>query len=57
MQIKAVNMVIRILAISLVAVSISSCQPNVYASVGTSSFGGHRGGLNTSISVGGRICC
>jgi hypothetical protein len=57
MQIKAVNMVIRILAVSLVAVSISSCQPNVYASVGTSSFGGHRGGLNTSISVGGRICC
>lgn len=57
MQIKAVNMVIRILAVSLVAVSISSCQPNVYASVGTSSFGGHRGGLNTSISIGGRICC
>ncbi len=57
MQIRVVNMVIRILAVSLVAVSISSCQPNVYASVGTSSFGGHRGGLNTSISVGGRICC
>jgi hypothetical protein len=57
MQIKAVNMAIKILAISLVVVTISSCQPNVYASVGTSSFGGHRGGLNTSISIGGRICC
>ncbi len=57
MHSKAINLVIRILAVSLIAVSISSCQPNVYASVGTSSFGGHRGGLNTSISVGGRICC
>ncbi len=57
MQSKAAILVIRILAVSLIAVSISSCQPNVYASVGTSSFGGHRGGLNTSISVGGRICC
>ena len=57
MQRKAINLAIRILALSLIAVSISSCQPNVYASVGMSSFGGHRGGLNTSISMGGRICC
>lgn len=57
MRNRATKLFFRILAVCLIAAGISSCQPNVYASVGTSSFGGHRGGLNTSISVGGRICC
>jgi hypothetical protein len=41
------------------ALTLTSCEPNVYASVGYSSWGGgyNSGGLGGSISVGGRICC
>ena len=44
---------------TLFILSISGCQPNVYGSVGVSSFGGHRGspGMHGSVRVGGRICC
>ena len=57
-MIKLANL-FRMLALSLIIVSISGCQPNVYGSVGVSSFGGHRGGpgMHGNISVGGRICC
>ena len=35
---------------------LSSCEPpQVYGSVGYSSYGGGYGGLNTSIMMGGRI--
>lgn len=49
----------RTLALSLVILSISGCEPNVYGSVGVSSFGGYRGspGMHGSVRVGGRICC
>jgi hypothetical protein len=48
---------VRLAAIGLVALSIGGCQPNVYANVGMSSFGGYHGGMHSSISIGGRICC
>ncbi len=49
----------RTIALSLIILSISGCQPNVYGSVGVSSFGGYRGnpGMHGSVRVGGRICC
>jgi len=40
--------------------ALSSCEPNVYGSVGysSSSWGGYGGGgMRGSVSVGGRICC
>jgi hypothetical protein len=52
---------IRIVAALGLALVLSSCEPNVYGSVGYSSFGGYGGGSNGrmhgSVSVGGRICC
>ena len=50
---------VRYLVLALVLASLSGCQPNVYGSIGVSSFGGHRGGpgLHGNVSVGGRICC
>ena len=50
---------LRFLAISLLMLSLGGCQPNVYGSIGVSSWGGHRGGPNVhgNVSVGGRICC
>jgi hypothetical protein len=41
------------------AVSVSSCDPQVYGSVGVSNSSWNRGGsgMHGSISVGGRICC
>jgi hypothetical protein len=49
----------RIGILLLMAISLTSCDPNVYASVGYSSWGGYGGGggLGGSVSVGGRICC
>lgn len=45
---------VRVLLLVVVALSLSGCeQPQVYGSVGYSSWGG--GGLGGSISVGGRI--
>jgi len=41
----------------IVALSLASCDPNVYASVGYSSWGGYGGGMGGSVSVGGRVCC
>ncbi len=63
-MIKLANL-FRTIALSLVILSISGCQPNVYGSVGVSSFGGYRGspgyhgnpGMHGSVRVGGRICC
>lgn len=53
------NKLVRIGVLVVVALSVSSCDPNVYASVGYSSWGGYGGGgrVGGSISVGGRICC
>lgn len=47
----------RILLVLLGAAALASCEPpQVYGSVGYSSFsGGYGGGFGTSISVGGRI--
>ena len=42
------------------SLALSSCEPNVYGSVGvsSSSWGGYGGGgMRGSVSVGGRICC
>lgn len=51
--------IVRLAAISLVLLSLSGCQPNVYGSIGVSSFGGHGSGprMHGNVSVGGRICC
>lgn len=48
---------LRVLLLSVVLLSLGGCDPNVYGSVGVSSWGGYRGGMHGSISVGGRICC
>ena len=48
---------LRVVVLLGMAVALTSCEPNVYASVGYSSWGGHNGGLGGSISVGGRVCC
>ena len=48
---------VRVALLGLVVLSISGCNPNVYGSVGVSSWGGYSGGMHGSISVGGRICC
>lgn len=48
----------RILALGLVLLSLSGCQPNVYGSIGVSSWGGGGGPrVHGNVSVGGRICC
>ena len=47
------------LVLGALLLSIGGCQPNVYGSIGVSSFGGHHSGprLHAQVSVGGRICC
>lgn len=51
---KRMNRVARVVLLVLLALSTAGCeQPQVYGSVGYSSWGG--GGLGGSISVGGRI--
>jgi len=48
----------RTLLLLVLAMSVSGCeQPQVYGSIGYSSYGGYRGGggMGGSISVGGRI--
>jgi len=48
----------RLLLLMVLAMSVSGCeQPQVYGSIGYSSYGGYRGGggMGGSISVGGRI--
>jgi hypothetical protein len=53
------RVLIRSLLLVAVAVSVSSCDPQVYGSVGMSSSSWNRGGsgMHGSVSVGGRICC
>jgi hypothetical protein len=50
---------VRSLLLVGIALSISSCDPQVYGSVGMSSSSWNSGGsrMHGSISVGGRICC
>ncbi len=48
----------RTILLLMLAMSVSGCeQPQVYGSIGYSSYGGYRGGggMGGSISVGGRI--
>jgi hypothetical protein len=49
--------ILRIWLVLLGAAALASCEPpQVYGSVGYSSFsGGYGGGFGTSVSVGGRI--
>jgi len=53
------RVLLRSVALILIAVSVSSCDPQVYGSVGVSNSSWNRGGsgMHGSISVGGRICC
>ncbi len=53
------KMLVRSLLLVVLGVSVSSCDPQVYGSVGVSSSSWNRGGsgMHGSISVGGRICC
>ena len=53
------KLTIRILAIVLIGVSVSSCDPQVYGSVGVSSWGGGYGSprVGGSISIGGCLTC
>jgi hypothetical protein len=47
---------IRILLLVGLALSLSGCeQPQVYGSIGYSSYGGYRGGLSGGITIGGRL--
>lgn len=47
---------VRVLLLLLVAASLAGCeQPQVYGSIGYSSYGSHGGGFGGSISLGGRI--
>ena len=60
LRIKLVSkMLMRTIALIVLAASVSSCDPQVYGSVGVSSSSWNRGGsgMHGSISVGGRICC
>ena len=47
----------RLLLVGLVLMSLGGCQPNVYGSIGMSTWGGHGGGLHGNVSIGGRVCC
>jgi len=53
------KILVRSLLLVALGVSLSSCDPQVYGSVGVSSSSWNRGGsgMHGSISVGGRICC
>ena len=53
------RVLLRSVALILIAVAVSSCDPQVYGSVGVSNSSWNRGGsgMHGSISVGGRICC
>ncbi len=53
------KMLVRSLLLVVLGVSVSSCDPQVYGSVGVSNSSWNRGGsgMHGSISVGGRICC
>lgn len=47
---------IRIILLICLALSVSGCeQPQVYGSIGYSSYGGYRGGLGGGITIGGRL--
>jgi len=49
---------VKVLLLITLAVSVSGCeQPQIYGSIGYSSYGGYRGGggMGGSISIGGRI--
>ena len=54
---KTIQKSIRAGLLVAMALALTSCEPNVYGSVGYSSWPGHGGGMGGSISVGGRICC
>ncbi len=53
------KMLVRSLLLVALGASVSSCDPQVYGSVGVSSSSWNSGssGRHGSISVGGRICC
>jgi len=50
---RVVKMCLRCLVVLMLAASVSSCDPQVYGSVGISSWGG--GGYNSGPRVGGNI--
>jgi len=59
MKSRIANM-IRVLALGILCLGLSGCDdPQIYGSVGFSSYSGGgyygRGGMGTSISIGGRI--
>jgi hypothetical protein len=53
------KILLRVAAIVLVGLSVSSCDPQVYGSVGVSSWGGGYGSprVGGSISIGGCLTC
>ena len=53
------KVLIRSVLLVALGASVSSCDPQVYGSVGVSNSSWNSGGRGThgSISVGGRICC
>jgi hypothetical protein len=58
----ALKSLLRVILLSGMAVMLSSCDPQVYGSVGMSSSSWNHGGsssprMHGNISVGGRICC
>ena len=59
---RAVKLLIRVSSVLIIALSLSSCDPQVYGSVGVSSWGGS-GSYNSgpryggSISIGGCLTC
>ena len=60
MRLKFISkMLVRSLLLVALGASVSSCDPQVYGSVGVSNSSWNSGGRGThgSISVGGRICC
>jgi hypothetical protein len=46
----------KLLAVAVLCLSLSSCEPpQVYGSVGYSSYGGGYGGMGGGVRIGGRI--
>jgi len=55
-----IKTLLRVTLLLAVATSVSSCDPQVYGSVGVSSWGGGYGGgprMGGSISIGGCLTC
>jgi hypothetical protein len=55
----AFRLLVRSVLLVALAAALTSCDPQVYGSVGVSSSSWNRGGsgMHGSISIGGRICC